>query len=507
MKIRLSLKYIGVLLILVLTVRLEVIGMANPLLNINIEDYIIYDNFLSSSSSKEHNTTIRPYCYYKLLPFLDHYERIKVNLSAIDDTGYYIKPISTIAAICYYSEEDNTFLEGRSGLKLEKGTNCILFEAGYLSFGKRFVTYYQLKQTFNEDETKNEFFRGYAKLLLYNLSVEAGKDNVNLGPGEYGMLLSNNTEPYPLVKLQTEDHLKFFGKWDFVLLHGWLREKRDDVNNPKLLAIRTVWKPFNYVEIGTTRTNMYGGDDRPGYDYSEYPALITGSQEDTPKEKYNTDAFWGYDISIYLPINRLSPFLKVVKLYFQEAATDMNAPWKKSDEYGKSYKLLDRAYQTGFFISTKKDVLRFEYAVTDYPFYTNNPYNVEGYSYKGLSLGYPYGRNMRSFLLKHRHYFIDSFSIEYRIGRIQQPLFESEDERREYWELLSPSSDTINKDKERRDYISLLAEYRVNIFIIQIFTRIDKTRKYDENPLPTQFTIIDKDKTFFTTGFSISCWF
>ena len=55
-----------------------------------------------------------------------------------------------------------------------------------------------------------DLFRAYAKIMFWKFSLEGGKDNVQLGPGEYGLLLSSNTVPYYLVKLQTEQSLEAF---------------------------------------------------------------------------------------------------------------------------------------------------------------------------------------------------------------------------------------------------------------------------------------------------------
>jgi len=497
----------GIQLILVLILNLGVdLSFANPLLNINTENQVLYDNTEASSLSYVNSNTIQPMSYYKIAPFIDNVKRTIPEIETISDIAYYIKPLHGINGRFYFTNEENTFLEGQSGLKLQKGVNFFLFEEGYLSLGQSFVFYCQLKQSNNSDETTFELFRTYAKFLLGKVSLEVGKDNVNLGPGEYGLLLSDNVEPYPLIKLQTEDYLKFLGKWDFLFLHGWLLEEREDVSNPKIFAIRIVWKPFDFLELGCTKINMFGGRGQPGYSIVDYPAIIAeykrdDVEEDNSEEKFDTEAFVGYDISINLPISKLISIVKAVRLYFQEAATDMNAPWIKSDEYKKKFKLLNRAYQTGIFLSTQKNIFRLEYAVTDYSFYLHSLYNVEGFTYKGLSLGYPFGRNMESIFFKHRYYFNNMFSFEYKIGRYQLPLFEGEDDNRKIGDLMLPSTDA--EEKMVRDYISLSADLRIEDLYVNTYVKIEKTDNYDDNFLPTQFNIVDEDKIFQTFGVSI----
>ena len=99
---------------------------ANPLININLEDQVVYDNFEASAYS--YNTTIGPISGYKSVIFIDNYMKVHLNIPK-DDIGYYIKPINSVKLKYYYSTED-ILLEGKSGTKLSKGSNLFLFEDG-----------------------------------------------------------------------------------------------------------------------------------------------------------------------------------------------------------------------------------------------------------------------------------------------------------------------------------------------------------------------------------------
>ena len=192
--------------------------------------------------------------------------------------------VHSLTSRFYVADEERSFLEGQSGLALRKGANLLLFEDGGASMGKNLLFYYQLKQTFNSDLEKNEFFRGYLKYYFSGFSLEAGKDNVNLGPGEYGLLLSDHAPPYPVLIFQTEKPLKFWGRWDLLFLHGWLLEEREDVDDPNIMALRVVWRPWNFLELGGTRTTLFGGEGRGGFTLLEYPVLLVGYREhDTGK--------------------------------------------------------------------------------------------------------------------------------------------------------------------------------------------------------------------------------
>lgn len=476
---------------------------ANPLLNANPEDYTVYDNLNASKNADQFSLTNMPFSAYRIAPFIDNYDRVKLNLNANDDTGFYVKPINSITAKFFMCSENNSFIEGQSGLSLLKGANFFIFADGLLSAGENFVLYYQVKQTVNDDRKNFELFRAYAKMLFYKFSFEGGIDNVNLGPGEYGLLLSNNATPYPMVKLQTEDHLNIFGKMDFLIMHGWLTEDRDDCSNPYLFAMRFIWKPFNFIELGATRTILYKGDDRPGFTIQEYPDLIAGTKENTGEEKFDNDAYLGYDISLFLPLYKIIKSVKISKLYYQEACTDINAPWQEN--YNGTWKVYfyERAFQIGYFMSTENSIFRIEYVTTAQSFYSHRYYNIEGYTYNDLSLGYPYGRNIQSLMLKYKYYFVDTFSLEYRMGVYQQPAFDSMDiSPRGYFDPLKPSSD-IDENMERR-YFCLQGNYRIWNFIIECYLRYDITNNYDTDILPTQYTIEKKNETFYTVGASVS---
>ena len=74
-------------------------------------------------------------------------------------------------------------------------------------------------------------------MKMWKLSIMAGKDTVHLGPGEYGLLISSNAEPFYMVKVQNEQTIQLGGDWNFIFFNGWLSEEREMSSNPQLLAI------------------------------------------------------------------------------------------------------------------------------------------------------------------------------------------------------------------------------------------------------------------------------
>ena len=395
-----------------------------------------------------------------------------------------------IKAATYISQEKVSYLEGQSGLRLTEGANLFLFETGRISLGEKAFLGLQLKQSFNDDAAINELYRGYFKIYFSKFSFEIGKDNINIGPGEYGLLVSNNTEPYPLIMFQTEEPLIFLGDWNFLLLKGWLLEDRDDVDDPEILALRLLWKPVSFFEVGATRSELYGGEGRPGYKLTEYPTLILGSKDNVPG-KFDNDGYGGYDFTAYLPLEKLVPSVKEVKLYFENTGTDIKAFWQEEDKDKVSFPffaLTKHGLKYGLSISTNRDIIGIEHVITSEDTYRHHKYPVEGYTYQGLSLGYPYGNNVKSLFFKHKHNFTDSVYLEYKVGAYEQPVF-------------------INTgDRMRRYYASILGGWKIKDYDLEGFLRLDKTENYNSHavPLPSQTgDIEDADKTFYILGVSI----
>jgi len=459
--------------------------LANPLLNLNAEKDDAYF-YTEASVYKQYDiSTVKPLSIYRLFLFAENAERLEPYTHIGTERGVYIKPLNEIDVLVYSTDEEGFFIEGSSGIKLKRGINPFIFLDGFLSGGRKLLIYYQLISKVENQRYGIDLFRGYGKLKLWKFSFSAGKDNLNLGPGEYGLLLSNNTEPYPMIKIQTEEPLKGLGYWDIVFMRGWLVEKRQDRDNPSILALRIVWKPFNFIEIGGTKTTLYEGEGRPTYRLDEYLELILSTRDNITGSKYDNSSNAGYDISLYLPADKLFSSIKIFKVYYQEAASDVIAFWQEEDR-GKFYppfgiRFLRPAYQAGILLSTEKNILRLEFAKISDKFFIHHYYPVEGHTYKGLSLGYPYGRNSLSLLLKHRYYPKNNAYIEYKAGGFKRPFEDSE------------------KFTERF-FLQITGSYTFSRIKGALFFRIDKVNNYDENPLPNLYNITDKDRIIYTVG-------
>ena len=448
---------------------------ANPLININSENHDIYDLLEGSITSLAYSTSIRPMYNYGAAILAKHYQKVRLKLNVEDGSNFYFKPLNDVASQFYYTTEEQSFMEGGSGLSLSNGNNFFIYESGYLSVCRFFVIYFQLKQSFQAEEVKFDFYRAYGKIHFGKFSLEGGIDNINLGPGEYGLLLSDNVKPYPLIRLGTEEPINILGKWHLVFMNGWLIDERPDYSNPMLFAFRIAWKPINYLELGVTRTTLHGGIGRSDYKWWEYFDIFISSRGRKSPKRFDYDAMGAYDISLNLPFHKITEAMEITKLYFQVAGTDVLAPWTHEKK---------RAFQYGLFMSFLNNFVRFEFIDISSRFYTQYNYSSEDYTYKGLSLGHPYGSDCHIFQFKHRYYIFDFLSFEYRLGLVIQPYSQK-------------------NNRMERYFGSLLVEGHIWKFDIEAYFRYDSTENYDEDYLPTKFSVVNKDKSLYSFGVSV----
>ena len=114
---------------------------AHPLLNLNVEDQIVYENLEASGFSSKTSISIRPYSLSKIFLFTEDRERIREYLNTLSSPGIFIKPVNSITFSTFYTSEEEFFIENSAGTKLRKGLNLYSFLDGYASFGRRFVFY------------------------------------------------------------------------------------------------------------------------------------------------------------------------------------------------------------------------------------------------------------------------------------------------------------------------------------------------------------------------------
>lgn len=205
---------------------------------------------------------------------------------------------------------------------------------------------------------------GSVKLSRWGMSLEYGRRNSWIGHGYYGsMLLSNNAEPYEVVKFQTERPVRipYIGHIEYKLLHGWVNENFD------LFAHRVSYRPFSWLEIGGNQLVRY----YKNFKWYEFFRVITGKYANFPTPEQpdiaqNTDIIASMDVSVRFsfPGNLLYPVQRG-GMFFEYAGEDLVAYWQDEDApwigpFG--FDFLSSGTVTGIWFETEKEEVRIEYA-------------------------------------------------------------------------------------------------------------------------------------------------
>ena len=490
----------------------------NPLLHVSTDDRNVYDYFEAQNSTPKDSFSILPRGFYdtrddlkSLYPILPFVNGVRKN----DRWKNSWQIVSKVGAGYYFSNKDGNFIPGAGGRKFDKGSTMITSQSGNAVFLDSWAFYWELeeKNTFKSGSsiasTDVDFRRFYAKMKMWKLSIMAGKDTVHLGPGEYGMLVSGNAEPFYMVKLQNEQTIHLGGDWNFIIFNGWLLEERKDVSDPQLMAMRLTYRPpkmFSFFELGMTRSMMYGGKGRPDYDLTDYPYLLTGASDNIMNSKWDVDSYAAIDFTFNIPMYKLNPAIKVFKFYIQESGTDMAAIWQVEDKIELLlpyvfFRFLERAYLIGIFAATEKDVMRLEYTKTSLTYYYHHIYDREGLSYHGLSLGHPFGRNHQAIRFNHRHYFSNAFSFKWEIGFYQTGGATSKDGNSSITAIYPFFS--LRDGILRRGYGNIWFDWIFYGHLIRGYLSVDAGPKTDENLSPIRFSITDKASVDIMTGLSV----
>ena len=160
-------------------------------------------------------------------------------------------------------------LENRQGLWLRDGIN------GGVTFETRaqigdFLTFYlQPELHGNQEYGQARLAAGYAKLTLWNLELQAGRDSLWWGPGYHGsLIMSNNAPPLDHVRVGSAEafRLPLIGDWigpTKILGFFAVLEENREIPRPNLGGFRASIAPFTWLELGASYVNMFGGETPP----------------------------------------------------------------------------------------------------------------------------------------------------------------------------------------------------------------------------------------------------
>ncbi|MFO7734662.1 MAG: capsule assembly Wzi family protein [bacterium] len=439
----------------------------------------------------------------------------KGSVFVINENSFF-KPLHSFEQIVLLTNEDEFFLPAGAGLSAEKGASSSLYADGYISVNELFAFYYQFRQTASQNNVDISVFRAFGKLRTGKLSFDFGRNDLSFGPGKYGVFLGGNISPFINLKMQTEESINFFGKWDFLAVKGWFKEERNDIDDPEILAVRITWQPFSWLKIGGTRTTFYGGAGRPTYYPWEYPKFILASEENHQPDVYDNrdfdnDAMAAWDVSFTIPMRWLWSDIEKFKFYFQQGGTDVHLIWQKDNNKFMEptfpfffMKFYDTSYTTGLFMEIPCQTFRLEYASTPYAFYTHHFYSQEGYTHDNIPIGHPYGRDMQSFLLEHSFSTEKDLSFSWMISYVQAPGKKQQyrghgSSFRDLWPLFSSGNDI-----EKQWLFSFMTDKHFGDISLGGYFRYRYIRNFDMDMRANFFDISNKKRHFITGGISFS---
>lgn len=404
---------------------------------------------------------------------------------------YSYSPIDEIKSITYLSSED-TLLPLSEGAFLRKGANFYLFESGKIPLRDNLLFNYTFRQDINSYHKKAQIHKLYLSYHNDIFSLILGKNTQIIGVSQNSIILSENPPPFPMLYISNLKPLRFLGNWRFELFHGWLDEKRQDISNPRVIIIRAQHMGEGLISFGLTRYSQYGGKGREGYKLWEYLRMLFGDEENTSNSKYDTDGYFGYDIT--LDISRYFNKTDSFKVYFQQIATDIVAPWQKEDKGKFSFpfivKLQANSYQAGVEVKKGFSTCRLEFTKINDLFYHHHLYHKEGYSYKGFFLAEPYGNNLRHIYFNHQLKKDENTTIQYEIGYLKRPA--------------SKNTRTTYTTTMERYYLNLQLSKGKNTLTLTPLLKIAYSHNYDLNPLPKiTYQIIPSNKLLLILSLSL----
>lgn len=319
----------------------------------------------------------------------------------------FIKPIED-PYIRYLFAKNTPDLENQRGDVFRKHSNYRFGFASSMAVSNvaAFYLHPEYVNSSSDSDSDIDVIECYGKLAIpalagTSLEAEMGKDSLWWGPGYEGsMLMSNNAEPFKMVKVSTPNPIQLpwifrrFGPFKAVWFLTELEEDRT-VAEPKLTGLRLNFKPHPALEVGLSRAIMFGGSGIPRVGVRDYLNMWRPGPEQAENNQLA-----GFDVSAVIPLGDKMP-VKSVKLYGDFAGED-EAGWIPSN-WGKLFGM-----QLNDVLRTGRTDLRIEYAdnhVSDEPnvFYTHSVYQP-GYTYKGRIIGHHMGTDARDVLIRLTHY-------------------------------------------------------------------------------------------------------
>ena len=248
------------------------------------------------------------------------------------------------------------------------------------------------------DDADISFEGSYIAGTAANQWLIAGQIPSWWGPGNDGSLIRGDaSRPVIGVTMQrdeqkapTSKYLSWVGPWQYQLFGGQL-EDYAAIPETKLFGMRATAAPLPWLEVGASRTFMWGGEGRPE-SFSSFIDALTGMRDngDTGKED-PANQLAGFDARV-----SLAPLINIPgSVYAQYIGEDEAGGLPSKNMYLAGIDYASDAYGKPYQIYAEYTDTRSSGEVNRGGSYNHSTYK-DGYYQQGYPLGYALGGNAES---------------------------------------------------------------------------------------------------------------
>jgi hypothetical protein len=278
-----------------------------------------------------------------------------------------------------------------AGIAYGQGPSGQLLAAGEANLGGWLALDARVFALAGEEDSDLRLLHGRAALGLGPFEVSLGRQSLWWGQGRRGsLILTDNAQALDMLRITNPVParlpwlFKYLGPFRFDVFWSELESARV-VPEPYLAGLRLNFKPFSWLEIGGSRTVMFGGEGRPEVDLDEFITILAGKNLSGGEDTSNQLA--ALDVRLTLP------FLQHAEIYGELGGED------EANSFIAKKALLVGLYLPRIEPSSRL-ALRVEHANLNYEgygavWYRHSQYQ-SGYTYQGRILGHPMGGDARS---------------------------------------------------------------------------------------------------------------
>ena len=321
-------------------------------------------------------------------------------------------PRLTLQSVYADVEGPPVLLERTDGLEVDHGWNVFATVGDRFQVHDRISASYRVRAGRSARGNRLDVRELMAHLRLGSWTLSAGRGTRRLGRGERGrLLLDDNAAAFDMVELRTREPVRLpgfmasWGEFGFDVLNGVLPfadEMPHDpryvtagkpVARPNLLAMRMTYAPTDWLEVGMTRTALYGGVGRERYDtFGEWWDLLTARNENrSTGDGRGGDQMAAVDLEVSVPwLEGVGP-IDEVRGWVEYAGTDIHAGWQGDDTHSWfPFVLTDVAVLSGGSVRMGSTTLTVEHVRVHPDWYRHSGY-PQGYSNDRIGMGHPVG--------------------------------------------------------------------------------------------------------------------